>query len=52
MLAADPAPSSPPAPADVDSALAAMADFADLHASCLAGHSSGVARLAGAAAAA
>jgi HD-GYP domain-containing protein (c-di-GMP phosphodiesterase class II) len=52
VLAADPAPSSPPAPADVDSALAAMADFADLHASCLAGHSSGVARLAGAAAAA
>lgn len=52
VLAADPAPSSPPVPADVDGALAAMADFTDLHAPCLAGHSSGVARLAGAAAAA
>ncbi|MBI1377817.1 MAG: HD domain-containing protein [Frankiales bacterium] len=50
VLAADPVPAATPAPADIDSALAAMADFADLHASSLVGHSSGVARLAGAAA--
>jgi HD-GYP domain-containing protein (c-di-GMP phosphodiesterase class II) len=50
VLATDPTPSSPPAPADVDGALAAMADFTDLQAPCLAGHSSAVARLAGAAA--
>ena len=36
---------------DVEGALSAIADFADLNAPCLVGHSRGVARLAGAAAA-
>jgi HD-GYP domain-containing protein (c-di-GMP phosphodiesterase class II) len=50
VLAAEPAPTSLPLPADVDGALTAMADFADLKAPCLVGHSTGVAALAGRAA--
>ena len=52
VLEAEPDPTSLPTPLDVEEALSALADFADLNAPCMAGHSSEVARLAGAAAAA
>jgi HD-GYP domain-containing protein (c-di-GMP phosphodiesterase class II) len=51
VLEAEPEPTRPAAPVEVDEALSAIADFADLIAPCLVGHSRGVARLAGAAAA-
>jgi DNA-binding CsgD family transcriptional regulator len=48
-IAAEPAPERPPDDADVDTALTALADFADLKSHWLVGHSRGVAHLAGAA---
>lgn len=52
VLEAEPEPTRAPTTVDVGQALSAIADFADLNAPCLVGHSTAVARLAGAAAAA
>ena len=52
VLEAEPDPGGLPTPVGVEEALSAIADFADLNAPFMAGHSSGVARLAGAAASA
>jgi len=46
VVAAEPVPSRMATDGDVDRALRAVADFVDLKAACLAGHSSGVADLA------
>lgn len=50
VVAAEPNPGALPTPVDVEEALSAVADFADLSTPCLIGHSVGVARLASAAA--
>jgi HD-GYP domain-containing protein (c-di-GMP phosphodiesterase class II) len=50
VLAADPAPAGIPTPEEVDGALSALGDFADLKSHYLVGHSRGVAELAGRAA--
>jgi HD-GYP domain-containing protein (c-di-GMP phosphodiesterase class II)/DNA-binding CsgD family transcriptional regulator len=47
VMAAEPAPERLPDDADVDAALAALADFADLKSHWLVGHSRGVAALGG-----
>jgi HD-GYP domain-containing protein (c-di-GMP phosphodiesterase class II) len=50
VMQAEPIPSTPPVPADVDRALSALGDLADLKSPYHVGHSAGVAELAAAAA--
>jgi HD-GYP domain-containing protein (c-di-GMP phosphodiesterase class II) len=45
-MVAEPTPSTPPSAEEVDRALSALGDLADLKSPCLVGHSSGVAELA------